>query len=266
MTRGVELTYDVLPDFGMVYDAVPAYAARRDVRFYVDEAARSEGPVLELGCGTGRILLPIARAGRAVVGIDGSLAMLRRCEAKVSAEPDEVRARVTLHESDVRDVHLGQRFALVIAPFRVMQHLVLIDDQLRFLGAVARHLAPGGRFVFDVFNPNPDALVSRDASEREETPETPLPDGRTFRRAVRVSRVRWLDQVSETELVYYVSPKAGAPATRYVQGFDMRWYLREELTHLLARGGFHVESMYGDFDRTPLADGAPEIVVRAAYA
>jgi SAM-dependent methyltransferase len=261
-----ELSYDVIPGFGMIYDAVPAYATRRDVRFYVDEAARSEGSVLELGCGTGRILLPIARDGHAIVGVDGSRAMLERCEARVRDEADEVRARITVHEGDVRDFDLGQRFALILAPFRVMQHLVSIDDQLRCLAAVARHLAPGGRFVFDVFNPSLAALVSHDGSEREDTPETRLPDGRAFRRMYRVSRVRWLDQVNETELIYYLSPSAGAPATRYVQGFDMRWYLREELTHLLARGGFRIQSIHGDFDRSPLVDGSRELVVSATRA
>jgi SAM-dependent methyltransferase len=266
MTRDAELSYDAIPGFGMVYDAVPAYGARADVRFYVEEATHSEGPVLEFGCGTGRILLAIARAGCTIVGVDASRAMLERCEAKLLEEPDDLRARVALHERDVRDFDLGQRFALVIAPFRVMQHIASIEDQLHFLGAAARHLTPGGRLVFDVFNPSLRVLVSHDGSEHEDTPETPLPDGRAFRRAFRVVRVRWLDQVNETELVYYISPAPGAPATRYVQGFGMRWYLREELMHLLARGGFRVEALYGDFDRTPLMDGSPEIVVSATRA
>ena len=80
---------------------------------------------------------------------------------------------------------LGQalpEYALIIAPFRVVQQLARIDDQLRFLAAVARHLAPTGRFVFDVFNPRFDVLTSADGVEREDTPELRLPDGRTLRR------------------------------------------------------------------------------------
>jgi SAM-dependent methyltransferase len=261
-----EHSYDAIPDFGALYDAVPLYAARPDVPFYVDEAAQSGGDVLELGCGTGRVLLPIARTGRTIAGLDASHTMIERCRAKVDDEPGTVRARVTLHEGDVRDFDLGRRFQLVIAPFRVMQHLVAVDDQLRFLDAVARHLAPDGRFVFDVFNPSFATMVSRDGQEHEDTPETPLADGRTIRRGARVAGVRWLEQVNEIELAYYVAPAPGAPSVRHVQRFDMRWYLRAELVHLLARAGYAVDSMYGGFDRTPLVDGSPEIIVRAARA
>src|SRR6266511_105594 len=107
-------SYDAIPDFGLLYDSVPLYAARQDIAFYVQEAAAVRGPVLELGCGTGRILLPAARAGCTVVGLD---------------------------DHDLRDFALGAKYPLVIAPFRVFQQLPLVDDQLRFLAAVAGHLA-----------------------------------------------------------------------------------------------------------------------------
>ena len=237
-------SYDNIPDFGLLYDSVPLYAARPDVSFYVAEATAAAGAVLEVGCGTGRILLPIARAGAPIVGIDPSSGMLARCRAKLAAEPADVRARVTLHQLEIREADLGNTFRLVIAPFRVFQH-------------IARHLAPTGRFIFDVFNPRFDALTSADGVEREDTPELRLPDGRTLRRGARVTRVRWVDQVSETELIYYVGGK------RYIQAFDMRWYLAAELQHLLARAGFRVREMYGDFARGRLADGSPEIIVIA---
>lgn len=259
--------YDDVPDVGLLYDAIPLYAARPDVPFYVAEAegarGRGGGAVLELGCGTGRVTLPLARAGHTVVGVDGSAGMLARCRDTLAAEPDVVRARVTLHQADVRALELGRTFALAIAPFRVVQHLVTIDDQLRALRAIARHLAPGGRLVFDVFNPSFRALVAADGVEREDTPETPLPDGRTVRRLVRVRRVRFVDQVSEIELLYDVAPSPGAPPVRHVHAFEMRWYLRAELEHLLARAGLAVESVYGDMERNPLTDASPDIVVSA---
>jgi 2-polyprenyl-3-methyl-5-hydroxy-6-metoxy-1,4-benzoquinol methylase len=248
-------SYDAIPDFGLLYDSVPLYAARQDVAFYKGEANATRGNVLEVGCGTGRILLPIARAGSAITGIDGSKRMLERCHAKLSAEPAAVQSRVQLAQHDMRDFNLGAKFALIIAPFRVVQHLTTIDDQLRFLATVAGHLAPRGRLIFDVFNPRFDLLVGADGVEREDTPEQRLPDGRTFRRTYRVARVRWMDQVSEAELIYYVD------GTRYVQAFEMRWYLSAELRNLLARAGFQVREFYGDFARGPLVDGCPELVV-----
>jgi hypothetical protein len=126
---------------------------------------------------------------------------------------------------------------------------------------VKRHVAPGGRFVFDVFNPNFALMTTDRSAESEDTPERPLPDGRFFRRTARVLRVRWVDQVSEIELIYYV--RTGAQVTRLVQAFEMRWYTATELEHLLARTGFRVEAMYGDFARGTLHDDSPEIVVVA---
>jgi len=255
----VASSYDAIPDFGLLYDSVPLYAARQDVGFYLDEAKAAGDSVLEVGCGTGRILLPIARAGSRITGIDGSKQMLERCRAKVAAEPAAVQSRVKLAQHDMRDFNLGEKFALIIAPFRVVQHLTTIDDQLRFLATVARHLAPQGRLSFDVFNPRFDLLVGADGVEREDTPEQRLSDGRMFRRTYRVARVRWMDQVSEAELIYYVD------GTRYVQAFEMRWYLAAELRNLLARAGFRVREMYGDFARGPLVDGCPELVVTAEF-
>jgi SAM-dependent methyltransferase len=255
--------YEVVPDFGSIYDAVPLYAARTDVLFYVGEADKMHGTVLELGCGTGRVLLPMARAGHTVVGLDGSPQMLARCKAKLREEPKGVRDRVTIHEGDVRSFDLGARFALIIAPFRVVQQIVTIEGQLRFLDVVAHHLAPGGRFIFDVFNPNFASLLSADGKEREDTPEQQLPDGRFFRRSYRIVRVRWTEQVSEVELLYYVSDSPGGTPKCHVQSFEMRWYLRAELVHLLARSGFRVDTIYGDFDRSPLTDQSPEQVVCA---
>lgn len=256
----VSSSYDAIPDFGLLYDSVPLYAERSDIAFYVEEAKAAGGSLLELGCGTGRILLPIARAGRTIVGLDSSRHMLARCRQKVAAEPAAVQERVTLHEGDIHDFDLEAQFSLIIAPFRVVQHVTTVDDQLRFLAAVARHLAPGGRFVFDVFNPRFDMLVNADGVERDDTTERRLPDGRTFRRTYRVAKVRWVDQVSEAELIYYVDGQ------RYVQAFDMRWYLPAELRHLLARAGLRVREMYGDFARGPLVDGAPEQVMVAQRA
>lgn len=269
--------YDVAEDFGLLYDEVPAYAGRGDVPFYVGEAARVNGgpaTVLELGCGTGRLLLPLARAGHDVTGVDASSAMLTRCRAKLAAEPADVRSRAALHEADVRDLTLrrpavaeaaseaGDGFTLVVAPFRILQHLVTPTDQLRCLSAVGRHLARGGRLVFDVFNPHFALMTADRSAEFDDTPERPMADGRHLRRTARVTRVHWTQQVSEVELIYYV--RSGTEVERIVQAFAMRWYGVAELEHLLARTGFRVEAVYGDFDRSPLGDESPEIVVVAA--
>jgi SAM-dependent methyltransferase len=262
MARSQAETYDELKDLGVLYDHVAGYTTRGDVAFYVDEATRVDGKILELASGTGRVLIPIARAGKTIVGVERSRQMLDRCREKVAAESTEVRDRITLHDADMRDFALGERFAMAIIPFRPMQHLISVDDQLSCLDAVRRHLVPAGRLIFDVFNPDLARIGSPNTAEFDDTPDTPLPDGSHFRRTGRLVTVHPLDQVNDIELIYYVTGLDGK-IERRVHSFQMRWYMRVELEHLLARAGFTIEALYGDFDRSPLTDAAPEMIVVA---
>jgi SAM-dependent methyltransferase len=257
-------SYD-LPGLAELYDHVRVYRDRRDSAFYVDQCRAKAGTaarVLELGCGTGRILLPIARAGCSIVGLDRSRPMLDRLRTHLAAEPEEVKKRVRLHEGDMRDFELTERFDIIIAPFRSFQHLVSVDDQLACLKAVRRHLARGGKFIVDVFNPDFGRLAAPWGAEHEDTPDTPLPNGRHFRRTSRVAAVHRTEQYSDVEIIYYLTTASGA-TDRVVQKFPMRWFLRFELEHLLARSGLAVRDVYGTFDRGPLRDDSPEIIVVA---
>ena len=256
------MNYDSLEDLGLLYDHVGGYNERADIAFYVDEATRTSGRVLELASGTGRVLIPIARAGNDITGLELSRVMLGRCRERVAAEPDDVRGRITLVEGDMRDFALEDRFALAIIPFRPMQHLMSIEDQLSCLDAIRRHLVPRGRVIFDVFNPDLARIGSPSTAEWEDTPETPLPDGSSFRRGGRMVAVHRADQVNEVELIYYVTSPDGK-ADRRVHAFGMRWYMRSELEHLVARAGFTLDAIYGNFDRSPLTDASPEMIVVA---
>lgn len=116
------------------YDA--AYSAKQDLvdlPFYLELAEQSPGPVLEIACGTGRVLLPIARKGIEVHGVDNSLPMLTILQANLADEPHDVRQRVTLHEGDMRDFRLAARYPLVMIPFRPMQHMHTLQDQVSAL-------------------------------------------------------------------------------------------------------------------------------------
>jgi SAM-dependent methyltransferase len=258
--------YDAIDNIGELYDFITAYNSRRDVEFYVEEARGATGDVLEIGSGTGRVLIPAARAGVTITGLDSSPRMVARCRDRLESEPPEVRARVSLHCGDMRSFDLNKTFTLVMVPFRPLQHLLTIDDQVAALNVIHRHLQRGGRLVFDVFNPDIRLLAdSTRSEEREDTPETPLPDGRTLRRTGRVIAVHSVEQYSDVELIYYVQHPDGR-AERLVQSFPMRWYMKSELIHLLARVGFRVTGIWGDFDRSPLSDGSPEMIFIAERA
>lgn len=252
--------YDRSPLFAELYDHTPLYAARGDVAFYVDCARQASGATLELGCGTGRILIPTAAAGCAVLGLDASGFMLERCRLKLERQPTDVQERARLVQANMTGFDLGEPFALVTIPFRGFQHLLRVEDQLGCLNAVHRHLAPGGRLIFDVFHPNPRYLHDPEyLEEREEFEETPLPDGRRFRRTWRIAAYRRAEQINEIEFIYYLTNADGSKE-RIVELFPLRYFFRYELEHLLARAGFKLAALYGDFDRTALRDDSPEMI------
>ncbi|MDP9179460.1 MAG: class I SAM-dependent methyltransferase [Gemmatimonadota bacterium] len=256
MTNG---GYDDIEEIGLLYDHVTPYRSRPDGEFYVEEARAHGGNILELGCGTGRILIPAARSGMEITGVDRSPRMLAQCRARLDEESPEVQENVTLVQADMRAFDLGTRFSLITLPFRPLQHLISVSEQIATLKAIHRHLEPGGLLVFDVFNPKIQYLLEDRSVEGEDTSGATLPDGRTFRRTGRVVAVHIADQYSEIELIYYVRGADGT-TQRLVQGFPMRWYWRYELEHLLARCGFRVKAVFGDFNRSPLTDVSPEMI------
>lgn len=258
------MTSDEYQEAAEFYDYVDAYATREDVAFYVDEALAAKGPVLEIGCGTGRVLIPTARAGVTIAGLDASSSMLRVCTRKLDAEPAAVRSRVSLYAGDMRDFNLGRTFALVTIPFRPFQHLATVEDQLACLGCIQKHLDPGGRLIFDLFNPSIDLLASRPIGViAAEGPPFAVPDGRQVQRSFQITYQDRFRQVNGVELIYDVIGADGR-TERSVHAFDMRYLFRFEAEHLLARAGFVVEQLYAGSDRSPYGSTYPGDLVFVA--
>jgi SAM-dependent methyltransferase len=232
-----------------LYDFVVPYRNRPDVAFFVDLACESGGPVLELGCGTGRVLLPTARAGIQIVGLDRSPQMLAVCRQKVQAEPSEVRSRIRLAEGDLRHFELSQQFSLVTIPFRPFQHLVEVDDQLNCLECIRRHLDDDGKLVLDVFNPSLPGLTRDNLDQEVDAgPAFTLPDGRSVVPREKTVARDYFKQVISIELIYYVT-HPGGHQERLVHAFRMRYFFRYEIEHLLARAGFATDEVYADYER-----------------
>ncbi|MBV9745210.1 MAG: methyltransferase domain-containing protein [Acidobacteriia bacterium] len=240
-----------------LYDYVVPYRGRADIAFYVEAAKESGGPVLEVACGTGRVLIPTARAAIEITGVDSSARMLEVCRRKLADEADDVRSRVRLFEADMREFNLPQSFALVTIPFRPFQHLLTVDDQLACLASIRRHLADGGRLIFDLFNPSLEHLVNTKLGEEtDEEPEFCTPDERrVIRRQKKVAEDRF-HQVNRHELIYHVRHPDGREE-RLAHAFAFRYLFRFEVEHLLARAGFRVEQVYADFDKTPYGTKYP---------
>jgi SAM-dependent methyltransferase len=239
------------------YDQLAPYRERGDIAFWVEMAHTSGGPVLEVGCGTGRVLIPTARAGVEIVGLDLSPFMLAVCRENLAKEPAEVQARVQLIESDMRNFDLGREFALITIPFRPFQHLTTVEDQMACLKVIGRHLAPGGRLVLDLFNPSIPYLAAPERLEEfEDVPEFAMPDGRRIIRRARIARRDYFNQIQDVELIYYVTHPDGRQE-RLVHSFPMRHLFRFEAEHLLVRCGFRVEALYADYDKSPYGSKYP---------
>ncbi len=251
-------TYDTfVADY---YDYVPVVASRRDVDFYVGAARTYGEPILELGCGTGRITLALANVGYLVTGLDLSERMLARCNEKRAALPAEVRERVHLIQADMTRFDLSEKFRLVIIPFRPFQHLLETQQQIACLECVRRHLTPGGKLIVDFFQTDPrrmhDPVFHQ---ESDAIQEFTLPDGRRVKMRDRVVAFHRAEQRNDVEMIYYVKHADGREE-RLVFAFTVRYFFRYEVEHLLARCGFRVTALHGDFDGSPLADSSPEMI------
>jgi SAM-dependent methyltransferase len=261
MTEGSDYSSETFAEF---YDHLDVYVNRGDVDFFVSEAIAARGPVLEIGCGTGRVLLPCARAGAPIWGLDYSESMLTRGRAKVATEPEDVRKRVVLQQGDMRDFRFDTQFQLVTIPFRPFQHLVKVEEQLACLASIHRALADGGRLILDLFNPSLKVLVD-DSRMSEHSSGDPfkLPDGRIVERMERVPGRDYLRQVVNVELIFYVMHPDGR-RERLVQTLQMRYLFRFEVEHLLVRSGFEIVAAYCDYKRTPLDAGPLQELVYVA--
>lgn len=245
---------ETYPDFvARFYDAV--YAQVRDGTdndFYLARMAAAGGPVLEIGAGTGRLLREALRRGVDAWGIDLSPAMVERCRAQL---PPDARERVSV--ADAVSMRLGRRFALVVAPFRVLSHVAAIEDQIRLLDAVHEHLVPGGAFVFDLYVPNlqllRDGLPERCDFDGEWAP------GRRLRRLVSSAPADLARQTNHVRMSFVWDEEGGEHRGDWE--FEMRFFFRFEIEHLVARSKLRLETLHGDFAGGPLTAESREYVV-----
>jgi SAM-dependent methyltransferase len=231
--------------------------AQDDIPFYVDLAreARAAGqPVLELGCGTGRVTIPIAQAGVEVVGLDNSPAMLAVAEIKAKAAG---LRNISWREGDMASFKLEGAFGLVIIPFRSFLLLLTVEQQKSCLACIRDHLVENGRLALNVFNRSIPAIADWLGSKRGMWQRRQDEQRRElwFNRDYQTAAQRLEEVRAEVEL-----DNAGAIISRVERNLRLRWVYRYEMEHLLALGGFQVEALYGWFDRRPFDDESSEMV------
>lgn len=242
-----------------------------DLDFWVGLAKDSGGPVLELGCGSGRVTQQIARAGINMVGLDNSESMLALARAKLNRKP-ELAARATLVHGDMANFDLttqppshptNQLFSLIICPFNTFMHLTTTAGQLALLTCSRRHLDPGGLLALDLTSPAP-AYLDRPSGDESLTLE------RTFRddendltiqqfAATRVDRTAQIAHI----LWQYDALAADGAVKRTLVPLALRYTFPAEMSLLLERTGFRLAHLYGGYDESPLTDESGRMIVVA---
>ena len=233
-----------------------------DLALYRGFAARAGGPVLELGCGTGRVLLPLAVDGFAVTGVDRSAEMLARAREVVARAG--VAGRVTLIQDDIRALReLGRaRFALALSAINSFLHVPTRDDQLAALAAVSRHLVPGGLLILDLFPPGPETLPDYDGRlVHAATYHDPHSGERIDK--FSASTLDPAEQRIDTTFFYDRLRRDGT-VERVAAPFVLRYIGRFELELLLERAGFGDLQLYGSYDLAPLTAASERMIAVAA--
>jgi SAM-dependent methyltransferase len=253
------------PEF---YDIHHSGRVKGDVEWYRNLAMQCGGSVLELGAGTGRVTLELARAGIRVCALDSDAGMLSVLQKKLAKLDDGVQARVSIIESDMRDFATDRRFRLVIAPFRAFLHNLTPSDQANCVRCVAQHLEPGGRFALNVSFPSLSNMASH-AGQFEGTwragGEWELEDG-GFLILSKANRYDTVRQLTHWRLRYERYDCDGKLVSTFLHRLDLSYLYPNNLTRLLTDHGFGEVELLGGFDGRALTSEDDEIIASARLA
>ena len=221
-------------DFGAIEDDIP---------FYRELARRCGGPILEPMCGSGRLLVPLARAGYRLTGVDISPALLALARSKLADAG--LLGQVELHEADIRQAAPGGPFGLAIVALNSFMHLATTGDQIAALERIHAALRPDGLLALELFNPDLRALAGYNG-ELVFDKALELDGGRRAHKFV----AQHADTAAQTIYIQFIYDELDAESRvrRSVLPFTMRWLYRYELEHLLWRAGFALEAVYGSYE------------------
>lgn len=253
-------TTAIFDRFARFYDA--------DYRHYTDDipaildlATETGDPILELGCGTGRVLLPIAEAGHSVTGVDISPSLLAVMRSKKQFTHHV--SRITLHKADLRTFDLPEKdFAFAFCTSNTLMHLTTQEDQLTVLRNAYRHLRPGGLLLVDLFNPDLSRLLAisgvQEFADQWEDEET---GAQVVKWSVRT--LDWAEQIQDTLFIYEEVLPDGL-MRRILCPFTLRFLWQSEAELLLEKAGFSVDGVWGDFDGNPYEMGSEHLILLAS--
>lgn len=219
-----------------------------DIPFYLEYAQQKGSPILEIACGTGRVLIPLAKAGYRVWGIDSSSEMLGRAQKNMSALPKKAKERIHLAQADMRDFQLNVQFPLVLVPFRSFLVLPTVDDQLRTLENIREHMRDNGILVVDIFAPRYDILSQE---KRKATKKIVNPENNHVLYRKEDTTYNHVKQLIDSEYTFEEYDEKGNLVLSFQKTLTLRYVFRYEMEHLLSLSEFKLEAVYGTFDKKP---------------
>jgi SAM-dependent methyltransferase len=233
----------------VLYDILSQMTAPDDLPFYQRMVGAHGSPVLELGCGTGRVLLALAEAGAEAWGVELSPAMLEFARQKAETR----QLGVTLGLGDIRSFDLKRTFPLILMPYNILNHLLDVESLQTCLASVRRHMDAETRLVVDTFQPDPVFLADQPEQPRlvlrfvdpYSQQEVHLYEENHYQPTQRLNRIVWRFEFD------------GSTDAR-IEEMTMRLYFADELESLLAQSGFAIEARYGDYDGRPFDATTPK--------
>lgn len=264
ITRTPATQAELFDRFARFYDADYRHY-QDDLDLILDLADQTGDPILELGCGTGRVLLPLLEAGHTVTGIDISPGLLHVAKEKLTQHATRntnYESRIMLHETDLRTFDLPAKdFAFAFCTSNTLMHLATQADQLAVLRNAHRHLRPGGFLLIDLFSPDVARLHAVNGiMELGDQWLDPTTGAQVIKWSVRT--IDWADQLQETLFIYEENLPDGA-VRRTVCPFTIRFLWRGEAELLLQSAGFTVTEVWGDFEGASYNTGSDHLILLA---
>lgn len=225
-----------------IYDGLNTFLS--DLRFYKKWLPKNkEAKILELCCGTGRLTVPIAKAGYNICGVDYTSSMLEQAKVKAS----EAGLEINFIEADIRSLNLQEKFDFIFIPFNSIHHLYKNEDLFKAFNGVKNHLKEGGLFLLDCFNPNIQYIVEGEKEQRK-IAEYTTEDGRAVL-IKQTMRYESATQINRIEWHYFINGEFHS-----IQNLDMRLFFPQELDSYLEGAGFEIIHKFGSFEEERFAN------------
>ncbi len=246
-------------EYAEYYDSDIEY--NRDISFWIDTAKRFGPKVLELACGTGRLLIPIAEKAIQIDGIDFSPGMIKECRKKI--EINNLTDKINVFDGNMADFNLPEKdYGLIFIAFRSFMHLFTQEEQISCLNSISKHLSGNGRLFINVYAPRFDLLIHEKDEEYIEKNSFILPNGNSVKKYERFLVGDIPNQIQRSEYLFEEYNKSGELVKKAAIPMTTRYTFPFEMKLLLEKCGFKRINLYGDYDKSEY-NGFTEMIIEA---